>query len=107
MLENVGQTRRPNDWDRQNLKQWRGWGFTDEMILEACTFAVGKSSPVVYVNSVLSSWKNKGIYTVEDARNNKKAPDFSQKQGVHFKNEREYTKEELDALITDVDDIDI
>ena len=108
LLDNMGQSRRPNEWDRSNLRTWRGWGFTDEMITEASGYAVGKSSPFVYLNSILSSWKNKGIFTNEDAQKDKKAPDFTQKQhSIHFANERKYTKEELDALITDVDDIDI
>jgi len=108
ILDNVGQSRKPNEWDRQNLRTWRGWGFTDEMITLACSYAVGKSSPTVYVNSILSSWKNKNIFTPEDVKNDRKVPDFTQKQAsIHFANERKYTQEELDALITDVDDIDI
>ncbi len=108
ILENVGQTRRTNEWDRQNLRQWRGWGFTDEMIAHAATFAAGKSSPVVYINSILSSWKNKGIYTLEDAKNDKKAPDFTQKTtNTKFAQERNYTQQELDTIISFVDNIDI
>lgn len=107
ILENVGQTRRPNEWDRQNLSNWRVWGFTDELILEAAKYASGKSSPIIYMNSILSNWKNNQIFTIEDILKHKPQISTSQKQSVHFTNERTYTKEELDALITDVDDIDI
>lgn len=108
LLDEVGQPRRVNEWDRQNLRQWRSWGFSDEMIREAASLSVGKSNPLIYMNSILSSWKFKGIFTVDEARANEKVPFISQNRGtVHFANERKYTKEELDALISDVDDIDI
>lgn len=66
MLATCGISRRPTDWDRNNLSVWRTWNFSDEMILEAAKLASGKSSPVAYMNAVLSSWKNKNIFTVAD-----------------------------------------
>jgi len=108
ILELTGQFRKPNEWDRQNLRQWRGWGFTDELINEAAGLAIGKSGPIVYINSILSSWKNKNAFTLDEVRRLNTQVQTSQKQStVHFANERKYTREELDALITDVDDIDI
>ena len=90
------------------LRQWRGWGFTDELINEAAGLAIGKSGPIVYINSILSSWKNKNAFTLDEVRRLNTQVQTSQKQStVHFANERKYTREELDALITDVDDIDI
>ena len=111
LLENTGQMRRPNEWDRQNLRQWRAWGFTDEMIEYAAEISAGKSGPIVYMNAVLGSWKNKNIFTVDEAKKTEKVPQNTKepqkRYSVHFSNERKYTKEQLDALITDVDDIDI
>ncbi len=111
ILDATGQTRRPNDWDRQNLNQWRNWGFTDEMIILAAQYAAGKASPIVYMNAVLSSWKANGIFTPEAAATLARPQTYQQtstkKSSIHFENERKYTKEQLDALITDVDDIEI
>ncbi|MBP5308837.1 MAG: DnaD domain protein [Clostridia bacterium] len=108
LLEYAGQIRRPNEWDRQNLKRWRGWGFTDEVIEYAAELSAGKSGPVVYMNAILGSWKNRSVFTLEEAKTIEKTPQNTQKRySVHFKNERKYTKEELDAIITDVDDIEI
>ncbi len=108
VLDSVGQTRRPNEWDRQNLRQWRGWGFTDELILQAALCSAGKSSPFTYMNAVLSSWKSKGVFTPEEAAKITNVPQNAKKsKEIHFANERKYTEEELEALITDVDDIDI
>ncbi len=62
-LLTAGVNRRPNAWDRENLSTWKSWNFSEEMILEAAKLAAGKSSPVAYVNGILSNWKNNGIFT--------------------------------------------
>ena len=98
--------RRPNDSDRQMLTTWYNWGFSSDMIREACAIGKDKMRPLVYVNALLSDWKSKGIFTKDkivaptNDGNNK-----SNSKTVHFENERTYTKEELDALIDSVDDI--
>ncbi len=64
-LLTVGLNRRPNSWDRENLNVWKTWNFTEEMILEAGKLAAGKSSPIPYVNGILSNWKNNGIFSAD------------------------------------------
>ena len=66
LLEILGIKRESTTWDRTNLKTWREWNFSDEMITEAFKKAVGKTSPIPYVNAVLGSWKSKNIFTTED-----------------------------------------
>lgn len=61
-----GLSRRPTPWDRENLSVWRSWNFSDEMIKEAARLSCGKSSPVAYMNGILSNWKNKGIFSPAD-----------------------------------------
>ena len=63
VLKAAGLARRVTNWDRDCLKNWRNWGFSDEMILKAAETAVGKNSPVPYITSVLSSWKAKNIFS--------------------------------------------
>lgn len=65
VLQAAGLTRRVTGWDRDCLKTWRGWNFSDEMILKAAETAAGKNSPIPYITSVLSSWKAHGIYSPE------------------------------------------
>ena len=77
MLLLSGVNRRPNAWDRENLLRWKTWNFSEEMILEAARLAAGKSSPIPYINSILSSWKNKGVYSVETA---KSSTDYTQEE---------------------------
>ena len=96
--------RRPTDSDRQLVTTWYNWGFSSEMIKLACTYGADKIRPLVYVNTLLSDWKSKGIFTKEKVQLAQNTANVSSKT-VHFANERTYTKEELDALIDSVDDI--
>ncbi len=64
MLITAGLSRRPNPWDRENVKTWKSWNFSEEMILEAAKLSAGKlPSPIAYVNGILGNWKNKGLFT--------------------------------------------
>jgi len=65
MLITSGVNRRPTPWDRENVKMWKSWNFTEDMILEAAKLSAGKSSPTAYMNGILSSWKNKGVFTTD------------------------------------------
>ncbi len=109
ILEYLGLTRKPNGWDRENVKIWRrDWNFSDEIILESAKRASNTENPIPYMNAILSNWKNKGAYTIEQINsispisNNKNA---NTKTAQHFANERTYTKKELDDLIESLDDI--
>ncbi|MDY4186287.1 MAG: DnaD domain protein [Candidatus Borkfalkiaceae bacterium] len=99
--------RRPTDWDRQTVSTWQNWGFSDEMIKRAVALSVGTARPMVYTNAILSDWKSKGIFTPDKIP----APEAggaaqSKNKTVHFENEREYTKEQLDSLVQSIDDIE-
>ena len=109
MLSTCGIDRRPNDWDRNTFATWQNWGFSEKMILKACELSVGATRPLVYVNAILSGWKTKGIFTEDQIPEKSEFSGFGGKAGTdntqHFDAERKYTKEELDALIDDVDDV--
>ena len=96
----AGLSRKPTEWDRANLKTWRSWNFSDEMISEACAIAAGKSNPMSYVNAVLSGWKSEGIFTADKIRRTDKKVNT---QAIQTRN---YTKEEFDKLIDDIDEIE-
>ncbi len=66
VLTTAGINRRPNPWDRENLMMWKNWNFSTEMILEAAKLSSGKSSPLAYINGILSNWKNKGVFNLAD-----------------------------------------
>ncbi|MBQ7373438.1 MAG: DnaD domain protein [Clostridia bacterium] len=99
LLSLAGLSRKPIDYDRQNLQIWRNWNFSDEMIKEAVALSSGKNNPFAYVNAILSDWKNDGVFSPE------KIPQVKQQKGKAFKSQT-YTKEELDDLIDNIDDVE-
>lgn len=66
MLATAGVNRRPTEWDKENLTVWKNWNFSEDMILEAAKLSSGKSSPMAYVNAILSNWKNKGVFSLNE-----------------------------------------
>ena len=100
LLTIAGLSRRPTEYDRQNLKIWRSWSFTDEMITEAVNLSAGKNSPFAYVNAILSEWKTAGIFSPDKITQTKSA-----NKNNAFKSQT-YTKEELDSLIDNIDDVE-
>lgn len=85
VLRTAGIARRVNNWDRECLRNWRSWNFSDEMILKAAEQAAGKASPIPYINSILSSWKSKGIFSAEQAAAD--VPPAKAQQSADDKNE--------------------
>jgi DnaD/phage-associated family protein len=59
--------------ERQHVGRWAGWGTPNELIklaYEICVNRTGKLS-LPYINSILSTWHEKGYTTVEQAKNEK------------------------------------
>ena len=65
VLSACGLTRKIIPYDRQALSRWRDWGFNEAMILKAAELSASKNNPVAAMNYLLSTWKNGGVYTVE------------------------------------------
>lgn len=65
VLTACGLTRKIIPYDRQALGRWRSWGFNEAMILKAAELSASKNNPVAAMNYLLSTWKNGGVYTVE------------------------------------------
>lgn len=63
LLKTCGLTRRVIENDRETVSRWREWKFSDEMLLCAAEAANGKTNPLAYMNTVLSSWKNENIFS--------------------------------------------
>lgn len=78
MLNVAGINRRPNSWDKENIEVWKGWNFSDEMIIEAAKLAAGKNSPIAYMNGILSNWKNKNVFNVSDISSDNKPTENTQ-----------------------------
>lgn len=78
LLLTAGVSRRPNSWDKENYNVWKTWNFSDEMIIEAAKLSAGKSSPIAYINGILSNWKNKGMFNLSDVNAENSKDDNSQ-----------------------------
>ena len=102
LLAIAGISRKPTDFDRQNVQTWRNWRFSDEMIEEAVNLSAGKNNPFAYVNAILSEWKNSNVFTISSipTQSNTKTT-----KSTAFKSQN-YTKEELDDLIENIDDVE-
>ncbi len=45
------------------IAAWSAWGFSDAMIAEAAKRSSNASSPIPYMNKLLTEWKNAGVFT--------------------------------------------
>lgn len=48
------------------IATWLGWGFTDEMILEAARRSANASAPLPYMNKLLTEWMKLGVFKVSE-----------------------------------------
>lgn len=107
ILESVGLSRNVNQYDRDKYRIWtQVWNLKDELIAYACTIAVGKDQPMQYLAGVLSTFHDKNINTIEDAKNSFEIVSTKTKQ-KSFSTERNYTKEEMNSLFQSIEEIEI
>lgn len=104
LLDNLGIKRYVNEFDREFYRTWTElWGFGDDIINLATTLSVGKSNSMQYMNKILSSWKAKGVVTLEQA----KANATFETAGVQVKKSDKYTKEQINSLFSNLDEVEI
>lgn len=105
VLEKLGVVRNVNYLDRDNYKTWKNnWKISDELITYGCSLAKEKSAPMQYLNRVLSSWHDNNISTI-DAAQKFSLPSTAQK--TEPLKGRSYSRDELNALIQSVDEVEI
>ena len=107
VLENIGLSRNVNQFDRDKYKIWTQiWQIPDDVIDYACTLSTGKDQPMQYLSSILSSFHDKNIKTVEDAKNSFNILG-SKETNSNFSTGRNYTREELNSFFQSIDEIEI
>lgn len=110
ILKTAGLERRVTNNDRALYRTWTEiWGMPHDVIVYVAEKSAGTTTPTAYINRVLSDYKQKGITTVEQAKNH--APQESSKPaqkkaiiGQRDIERREYTDQQLNALFTALDD---
>ncbi|MBQ8792035.1 MAG: DnaD domain protein, partial [Clostridia bacterium] len=108
ILDSLSINRIVNYIDRENYKTWtEGWKMSEELISHAITLAKGKENPLKYLSRVLADWHEKGIKSVEEAKNT--SPIQTQTAQTPKKNftGRSYSSSELNALFQSIDEIDV
>ncbi len=107
LLENIGLSRNVNQFDRDKYKIWKEvWKLPEDVIDYACTLAVGKEQPMQYLSSILSTFHDKNIKTVEDAKNSFNILSKTENKS-NFSTGRTYSKEEMNALFQSIEEIEI
>ncbi len=107
VLTSLGISRNVNYIDRENYKTWKeNWAISDELISHACSLAKGKDNPIKYLSRVLADWHDKGIKTIEEAKNTSAIVETVKSNNSNFTG-RSYTREELNALFQSIDEVEI
>ena len=101
--------RKVNSYDRDMYNTWtNSWKMPKDIIDYAITLAKGKSSPMQYLNQILSTWHNADVKTLADAKAYKSTP--TQTTTAKADNKvmtRSYTTEELNSLFDNLDEVEI
>lgn len=109
ILTKLGITRNVNSLDREFFKTWKyTWNMPNELINLAVEKSLDKSIPMQYMNKLLSNWHAKNITTKLDAE--KQLPQtqtFANTKPKKESWEREYNKEDLEAVFDSLEDIEI
>lgn len=107
ILETIGLSRNVNQYDRDKYKVWTElWNLDDELISYATTLAVGKEQPMQYLSSIISTYHDKNIKTVEDAKKSFEIINPKSNKS-NFSTGRSYTKEEMNALFQSIDEVEV
>jgi len=105
ILDKLGITRNVNYFDRENYKTWRNnWKISDELIDYGCSLSRDKNQPMQYLNRVLSSWHDNDIKTLESAQKFTLPTATAKTEPLKG---RSYSRDELNALIQSVDEVEI
>ncbi len=112
VLESVGLDRHVNNADRAQWRTWTTqWNMPLELINYACTKCGGTTAPMQYLNKILSNYKTNNITTVQQAEAismvSATTTKPTAKSTCHGYSQHEYTDQELSALFTDLDNIEV
>ncbi len=99
--------RNVSSYDRNNYKIWiEEWKLNDDIIKYAASLAKNKDNPMKYLSRVLADYRDKGIKTLDEAKNNLPIQEINSSKKTNFGG-RSYTKGELNALFQSIDEIDV
>ena len=104
ILIELNLSRNVNAMDRNFYSIWTNdWKFSDEIILYAASLSKDKSNAMQYLNKILSNWNGQGVKTLKQAEANK-VVDISENKS-YIRND--YTKEQINSLISNLDEVEV
>lgn len=107
ILSKLNIERKVNSYDRDMYNVWTNiWKMPKAVIEHASSLACGKASPMQYLNQVLSTWHSAGIDSLEKAKAYKGVP-TGEVTNQNVVKGRSYTADELDAMFTNLDEVEI
>ena len=108
VLDACGISRLVNNFDRSMFRTWTfTWGLPLDVILYACSLSKNTASPMQYASKILSSWASAGVKTLDTAKaqNTKVSFDEKPSSAKEDYHQKEYSKQELDALFDNLDEV--
>lgn len=109
IFEKLGISRNVKSSDRTLYKVWtKEWNFEQEVLLYVSSMALDKSSPLSYLNKILSNFFKQGLMTIEQVKQNEtlislnKKPQETSKTSLAIQN---YSDEQLLAMFDDLDGV--
>ncbi len=111
ILDDLGLKRNVTKLDRTFYKCWtQDWSMSNELIDYALTLASNSQNPMLYLNKILSNFKQNNIDTVEKAK--KQSTFYYEKNVAASKTkqdngQRQYSQEELKALFDNLDEVEV
>lgn len=105
ILTGLGLTRNVNQYDRDKYRLWTEvWNMSQEVISYATTLAQGKEQPMQYLASILSSYHEKHVTTVDEAKGLALSVTKPSKK---LKNQREYSRDDMNALFDTIQEVEV
>ncbi len=110
ILTKLSIDRKVNSYDRDMYNIWTNvWKMPKDVLDYATSLACGKTSPMQYLNQILSTWHSNNISTLGQAKAFKSTPAASSAESKKDNKvvTRSYTTEELNALFDNIDEVEI
>ena len=115
LYDALGVKVKPNAADRRLLQQWMtGYGYDLEFMLACAPWAMGKEKPMAYLHTLLTRFHDKGVTTLEAARQERESylqtlqskpekpaarPGKTVEQQQYTQREYAHTEDAMDALM--------
>ncbi len=110
ILDKLDLVRRVNTSDREFFKTWTEiWNMPEDVIMLVCEKSKSATAPLRFMNKILSDLNQKNIKTLQEAEKELANLKIDSSKSVPNSNftQREYTKDQLNALFDSLDDIEV